>query len=97
MKHKLSLILIIIYICIACIIHGSGPFSTVNAQNYQCCDSLNPNTTSNDCVCSDQTGGVGACNCSSSPNTRQGWLCKKDANGDSVSIGNKKYQFDSNF
>ena len=52
---------------------------------YNCCYLLNPgNTRSTDCACSDQTGGVGTCSCTTSPNTRQGWLCKKDTNGDSV-------------
>ena len=53
-----------------------------------CCDTLQVGcaTKSNDCSCSDQTGGVGTCNCTTSPNTRQGWLCIKDANGDSVNI-----------
>ena len=49
---------------------------------YKCCDG----TQSIDCACSDQTGGVGTCSCKTSPNIRKGWLCKKDANGDSVSI-----------
>lgn len=90
MKHKLSLILIITYLCIACVIHGSGPAQHVSVQNYQCCDSLNPNATSSDCVCSDQTGGVGICNCSSSPNTRSTWSCISDSTyGDSVSIESK--------
>ena len=105
MKHNLSLGIIITYICIAYIIHGSGPSSSVNAQNStnppnptnipntpndQCCDSSNPNTKSSDCVCSDQTGGVGICICSSLPNTRQGWFCiKNDTNGDSVSVESK--------
>jgi hypothetical protein len=52
---------------------------------FFCCDSLNNKTSSKDCACSNLAGGVGTCSCSSSPNTRQGWLCKKDANGDSVS------------
>ena len=91
MKHKTILIFIITYIFNGNIIHGGAPVP-VN----QCCDELNNNTLSNECTCSDQTGGVGTCNCSSSPNTRQGWLCKNDANGDSVNI-NKESDFDSNF
>ena len=53
-----------------------------------CCDTLQVTcvTKSNDCACSDQMGGVGTCICTSSPNPRQGWLCKKDSNGDSVCI-----------
>ena len=57
-----------------------------NYASHQCCDELNSKTVPNDCTCSDQTGGVGKCSCRNSPNTRQGWLCKKDANGDSVNI-----------
>ena len=53
-----------------------------NAGN--CCDPLNAKTSTRDCTCSDQTGGVGTCNCNNLPNTRSTWLCKKDANGDSV-------------
>ena len=52
----------------------------------KCCDQLNSNTNSNDCTCSDQTGAVGTCSCTTSPNTRTGWLCTKTANGDSVNI-----------
>ncbi len=50
----------------------------------KCCDQTNSATSSNDCACSDQTGGVGICICKTSPNIRQRWLCKKDSNGDSV-------------
>ena len=57
-----------------------------NDASHQCCDVLNSNTVPNDCTCSDQTGGVGTCSCRRLPNTRHGWLCKKDANGDSVNI-----------
>ena len=53
---------------------------------YPCCDALNPSAQNADCSCSDQTGGIGTCSCKTSPNTRQGWLCKKDAYGDSVNI-----------
>ena len=49
-------------------------------RSYPCCD----NTQSSDCTCSDQIGGIGTCNCNNSSNTRQGWLCKNDSNGDSV-------------
>ena len=53
---------------------------------WKCCDQTNSATANTDCTCSDQTGGVGTCSCKTSPNIRKGWLCKKDANGDSVSI-----------
>ena len=55
-------------------------------MSYKCCDQLNNATVNTDCTCSDQTGGVGTCSCKTSPNIRKGWLCKKDANGDSVNI-----------
>ena len=60
---------------------------------YLCCDQLNSNTRNTDCTCSDQTGGIGTCLCSTLPNTRQGWLCIKNSNGDSVNIS--KFKNDS--
>ena len=59
-------------------------FLISDCASYLCCDKLNPSANSTDCKCSDQSGGVGTCICSSFPNTRQGWLCIKNSNGDSV-------------
>ena len=53
-------------------------------NTFECCDVLNNKSKSDNCKCSDQTGGVGTCICTTLPNTRSTWLCKKDANGDSV-------------
>ena len=66
------------------------PCSGSKSGGYNCCDQLQVNCSpqSNDCTCSDQTGGVGTCSCSSTPNSRQGWLCIKNSNGDSVNIEN---------
>ncbi len=57
-----------------------------STNTHSCCDSLNSKSDSKDCYCSDQTGGVGTCICTTLPNTRSSWLCKMDANGDSVCI-----------
>ena len=58
----------------------------IDTCNAVCCDQLNPGVTmQGDCACSDLTGGVGTCSCTTSPNSRQGWLCVYNAtNGDSV-------------
>ena len=52
---------------------------------YNCCDVFGSRQNT-DCLCLDQTGGVGTCSCTTLPNTRQGWLCKNNANGDSVNL-----------
>ena len=62
-----------------------NPYLIGPTSAYLCCDALNSKTLlSTDYKCSDQTGGVGTCICTTLPNTRSTWLCKKDANGDSV-------------
>ena len=43
--------------------------------SYACCDSKNSAAKYTDCTCLDRTGEVGTCDCKTSPNTRQGWLC----------------------
>ncbi len=64
-----------------------NPFLIGSTCAYICCDALQSKTVlSTDCRCSDQTGGVGTCICTTLPNTRSTWLCKKDAAGDSVNI-----------
>jgi hypothetical protein len=55
-----------------------------SSNAYKCCDSLNSAANSGDCTCSDLTGALGTCSCTSSPNSREGLPCIKDSNGDSV-------------
>ncbi len=53
-----------------------------SVNSYKCCD----NSWSDNCKCSNQTGGVGICMCSPSNAIRETWLCVNDiTNGDSVS------------
>ena len=56
---------------------------------------LNNSTQNTDCFCSDQMGAVCTCSCQTSPNTREGWFCNSDSNGDCVR--NKNFLRDSFF
>ena len=75
--------------------HFTFTFIFINAylifstNAHSCCDLLSTKGDG-DCKCSDQTGGVGTCICNTLPSTRSSWLCKKDANGDSVNYKVKK-------
>ena len=74
-------------IFVSCIVFLIGFSDCDPPSGYTCCDQLNPshNIQSTDCKCSNQTGGIGSCLCTTSPNTRQGWLCNT-VYGDSVNI-----------
>ena len=61
-------------------------FLISSSNAYKCCDSLNSGANSGDCTCSDTTGALGTCSCTSSPNSRAGSPCIVDSNGDSVNI-----------
>jgi hypothetical protein len=87
MKENHAILLIV---CLAafyfdeCVCHGHAPKPAPkpSVKPYKCCDQ----SQSNDCKCSNQTGGVGKCMCSPSNAIRDTWFCINDnVNGDSVS------------
>ncbi len=61
-----------------------------SSNAYRCCDSLNIAADSNDCTCSDLTGALGTCSCTSSPNSRAGIPCIKISTFDSVNMSLNK-------
>ena len=57
-----------------------------SSNAYKCCDSLNSAARSEHCTCSDSTGALGTCSCTSSPNSRAGIPCIKSSTFDSVNM-----------